>query len=189
MRQTVPLAAASVAAAVTGTASPANAQAREATAAPPAPVAAPHFPPITASNLEGRAFDLPGDLEGEHNVLLVGFAQAQQADMDTWLPSLHALAAVVPTLRVYEMPVAPRRALAMRWMIDGGMRRNIPDRAAREATITLYTDKAALRRSLGLPDEARIYVLLVDRAGAVRWQAAGRYTPEAFAELERALGR
>jgi len=154
-----------------------------------APAPEPRFPPVTARNLEERSFQLPGDLEGTLNVVLVGFAQEQQADMDTWLPKLRALAAAVPALRVYEMPVAPRSAAVMRWMIDGGMRRNIPDRAAREATITLYVDKAAFRTSLGLPDESRIYVLLVDRAGTVRWRAAGPYTAAGFAALERAVGR
>ena len=67
------------------------------------------------------------------------------------------------------------------------MRRGIPDPAVRSATITLYTDKSRFRQALGLPDEERIYVLLVGRDGAVQWRAEGAFDAARAEALERLL--
>lgn len=67
------------------------------------------------------------------------------------------------------------------------MRMGIPDRKAREATITLYLDKPAFRRDLALHDEERIYVLLVNSRGDVFWQAEGPFTEEKGQGLRHAL--
>ena len=69
--------------------------------------------------------------------------------------------------------------------IDGGMRRGIPDAAVRAATITLYIDKAPFRESLRLPDEDRIYAVLVDQQGRVFWRGEGRFDERMGAELAR----
>lgn len=108
--------------------------------------------------------------------------------MDTWLPLARCLARERPALRFYEIPTLNRGWRSFRAMIDGGMRGGIPDRAAREATITLYVAKGPFRQALGIPDERSIHALLVDRAGRVRWRADGVFTPEKAAALERALG-
>ena len=145
------------------------------------------FPNVTGRSLTGRTFHLPGDLEGERNVVLVAFKRHQQEDVDTWMPHLRPLAAADPGLRIYELPTLGRRYLLMRGIIDGGMRGGIPDSAVRAATITLYINKSPFRRALAIPDEDRIHVILVDRGGRILWRSAGRYTAEAEAELESRL--
>jgi hypothetical protein len=77
----------------------------------------------------------------------------------------------------------------MRSFIDGGLRAGIPDRAVRAATVTLYIDKSPFRRALGLRDEDRIYVLLVDREGRVHWRTEGAFDAKAGADLESTLLR
>jgi hypothetical protein len=143
------------------------------------------FPSVEGSNLEGRQFALPAGFEGELNVVLVAFQREQQADVDSWMPFLTTLRESRPGLKVYELPTLGRRYRMMRPFIDGGMRRGIPDRAVRESTITLYIDKSPFREALQLGDEDRIYVLLVDRQGRVRWRAQGRFDERAAAELAR----
>ncbi|HXY19290.1 MAG TPA: hypothetical protein VEH83_04780 [Gemmatimonadales bacterium] len=145
------------------------------------------FPAVTGRSLAGRTFHLPGDFEGQRNVVLVAFKRHQQEDVDTWTPHLRPLAAEDPGLRIYELPTLGRRYLLMRPIIDGGMRGGIPDSAVRAATITLYINKQPFREALAIPDEDRIHVILVDRAGRILWRSAGRYTAEAEAELERRL--
>jgi hypothetical protein len=80
-------------------------------------------------------------------------------------------------VRFYELPTLRRGYLLLRPVIDGGMRSGIPDSVTRDLTITLYTDVAAFRDSLGLATDERIHTLLVDAAGVVRWQGEGSYTP------------
>jgi hypothetical protein len=141
------------------------------------------FPGVEGSNLEGEHFNLPSDFKGDLNVVLVAFRREHQIDVDSWMPFLKTVGESRRDLRVYELPTLGRRYRLMRSFIDGGMRRGIPDAAVRSATITLYIDKAPFRESLRLPDEDRIYVLLVDQKGRVFWRAEGRFDERRGAEL------
>jgi hypothetical protein len=145
------------------------------------------FPNVEGSNLEGERFVLPSGFKGALNVVLVAFQREQQDDVDSWMPFLKTLGASGRDLRVYELPTLGRRYRMMRPIIDGGMRRGIPDRGVREATVTLYIDKTPFRESLQLRDENRIYALLVDRQGRVHWRAEGRFDERAGAELARRI--
>jgi hypothetical protein len=145
------------------------------------------FPTVEGSNLEGEHFSLPSDFKGRLNVVLVAFRREQQADVDSWTPFLTTVGERRRDLRIYELPTLGRRYRLMRPFIDGGMRRGIPDAAVRAATITLYIDKAPFRESLRLPEEDRIYVLLVDQKGQVSWRAEGRFDARTGAELVRRL--
>ncbi len=157
-------------------------------ALPPAQAdSTPRFPRVTGSNLEGRSFVLPADFDGEFNVVLVAFRREQQADVDGWMPFLKELAARFDDVRVYELPTLNRSYRWMRSFIDGGMARGIPERAVREATITLYIDKTPFKRALGIGTEDSIVSYLVARDGRVLWRADGRFTPDAGAALEVAM--
>jgi hypothetical protein len=143
------------------------------------------FPSVEGSSLEGEHFTLPADFKGGLNVVLVAFRREQQDDVDSWTPFLKTVVGSRPGVRVYELPTLGRRYRLMRPFIDGGMRRGIPDAAVRATTITLYIDKDPFRESLRLPEEDRIYVLLVDRQGKVYWRAEGRFEARSGAELVR----
>ena len=145
------------------------------------------FPRVEGSNLEGQHFALPSDFGAPLNVVLVAFKREQQGDVDSWTPFLKSALATRPGLRTFELPVLGRGYRLMRPFIDGGMRRGIPDAAVRAATITLYIDKGAFRESLQIPDEDRIYVLLVDAQGRVHWRTDGRFDERAGAELLRRI--
>lgn len=147
----------------------------------------PSFPRVTGRNLENREFTLPGDLEGELNVVLVAYERWQQDVIDTWTPHLGKLAAEFSGLRVYELPVISFAMRMMRVWIDGGMRYGIPDKAVRETTITLYTNVSAFNRALGLGSTRTIYVLLVDRQGRVLWRGQDRFDPQQLAALRAAV--
>lgn len=142
----------------------------------------PVFPDVRGRNLEGREFALPKGFEGELNVVLVAFRREQQADVDSWMPALRALAARHPALRVYELPTLSSNYRLMRRFIDGGMRRGIPDASVRAATITLYLDRQRFQRALGITGDDAIHVLLVDRQGTIHWRAQG---PSSDAAIER----
>jgi hypothetical protein len=143
------------------------------------------FPTVIGSDLMRRKRTLPVDFEGEVNLVLIAFKQWQQSQIDTWLPVADHLEQTYDGFRYYELPVIQRLNFVARTFINEGMRAGIPDPSARSRTITLYVDKAALRRSLDLPDEDRIYELLVDRRGAILWRATGAYAPETARGLSK----
>ena len=92
-----------------------------------------------------------------------------------------------PALRYYELPTLPPMNPIYRMSLDLGMKMGIPDRAAREATITLYLDKDAYRRALDIPDETTIVVMLVTPTGDILWRTTGAYTEETGRGLAVAL--
>jgi hypothetical protein len=145
------------------------------------------FPTVVGTNLEGASVRLPDGLDGQLNLLLVAFRQVQQADVDTWVPYTDALEGRRPDVRAYELPVLAAAYRLARPFIDGGMRAAIPDPAVRARTITLYLDNGAFRAALGVPDEDRIHVRLVDRSGATHWSGYGRWDAAKAAALDAVL--
>jgi hypothetical protein len=143
------------------------------------------FPEARGSNLEGREFALPSDFDGGLNLVFIAFQRGQQALVDTWLPFARDIASRQTRLRYYELPTIYEANSVVRWFIDSGMRRGIPDVTAREATITLYLDKEKLREQLQIPHQDTIHVLLVDADGLVVWRSDGAYTGDRGMEIDQ----
>ncbi len=137
------------------------------------------FPTVTGSNLLRQKLTLPRDFRGELNVVFVAFQQWQQMEVNSWIPLAQELEKQTRGLYYYELPTIQSRNIFYQKFINEGMRAGIPNQTSRERTITLYLDKAAFRRSLEMPDEDHIYVLIVDRLGKVLFSTRGAYTPEA----------
>ncbi len=145
------------------------------------------FPEIEARGLDGRRFRLPGDLEGDRNIVVVAFRRRQQELVDGWLPALLELERQLPGLRVYEVPTISRTWSPARRFIDGGMTRGIPDPGARARTLTSYTDVGRVLAALGLKDTETIAIVLVERSGGIAWQGSGRFSEEKLRGLAAAL--
>ena len=147
-----------------------------------------HFPSVKATSLEKRDFNLPADFEGDRNLLLVAFEREQQKDVDTWLREMKRFEELDPGFHYYELPTIQRPNAFARWFIDTGMRHGIPDRNARERTITLYLDKAPFCAALHIADQTKIYAFLVDREGKVLWRSEGVFDETKGSSLRSALG-
>jgi ATP10 protein len=145
------------------------------------------FPNCRGKNLNGKRFSLPKDFGGEKNIVFIAFTRDQQRSVDTWLPFAKEQSRLRPNTTLYEIPVIGQMIGPVQSMIDGGMRRGIPDTKTRDITITLYLNKKRFRSTLILPDERRIYALLVDKKGLVLWRSEGDFTPEKGASLQKAL--
>jgi hypothetical protein len=147
-----------------------------------------HFPRVKASNLEKHDFNLPADFEGDRNLLLVAFEREQQKDVDTWLREMKRFEEFDPGFYYYELPTIQRPGAFMRWFINTGMRHGIPDRKARQRTITLYLEKKPFLDSLLITDQKKIYAFLVDREGNAQWRSEGVFDETKAASLRSALG-
>lgn len=146
------------------------------------------FPTVSGKNLERNSFQVPSDLDGALNVLLIAFQRWHQSLVDTWVPFLQQIEEKHADVRYYELPTIQQLNPFSRIFINEGMRAGISDPTARERTITLYLDKKAFREALDLPHEDDIFVLLVDRKGRVLWRASGGLTPEKAESLMSAIG-
>ncbi|MFW9794993.1 MAG: hypothetical protein ACFFEE_11850 [Candidatus Thorarchaeota archaeon] len=147
------------------------------------------FPDVCGNNLNGKKYQIPTDLKGEFNILLVPFQQWQQGLVNSWVPFLEDLMKKNPHFDYYEIPTIRKMNFFFRRMIDGGMRGGIPSRDTRERTITLYIDKAPFKASLGIPTEDTLYLYLVNREGNILWQETGELSEEKATSLEDALAK
>ena len=147
------------------------------------------FPHVSGTNLERKQRSLPQDLEGQVNLLFVTFRQWHQREVNTWVPTARLLEANHTGIRYYELPIIRSQSLSAQAFINSGMRAGIPDRLARERTITLYLDKASFRQALDMPDEEHIYVLLLDGDGQIVWRERGAMTSDKKAALASQVAR
>jgi hypothetical protein len=142
-----------------------------------------HFPVVSGYNLNRQEFEFPRDFEGDYNLLIVPFQQYQQQIVNTWIPFAQEVEASFPGFIYYELPTIYEMPVLSRTFINEGMRAGIPDRTARERTITLYLDKEVFKSALGISTEDDIYLFLVNRDGDIAWRASGAYTTEKANDL------
>jgi carbon monoxide dehydrogenase subunit G len=143
--------------------------------------AQPHtLSPLAGRTLDGQEYELPGDLAQPYSFLVVAFRREQQSLVDQWLPWLIDLERRRPDVAVYELPVLSSAFSPVRWLIDGGMTRGIPDAAARARTVTVYTDVQTVVGNLGLAGTDTIAVVIIERSGRILAREVGGFeTPKA----------
>lgn len=145
------------------------------------------FPDISGENLEKKKYNIPYDLEGELNLLIVPFQRWHQSLADEWSVFLNNIEKSNQDFRYYEVPTLNSGYKVMRFMIDGGMRAGIPDRSVRERTITLYTNKPLFEEQLNINSEDTIYLFLIRRNGEILWRSEGEYDKQKGEELLKTI--
>ena len=153
----------------------------------PVSAVAGQLPVFEATDLAGEPRSLPDGLEGEVNLLLVAFEQAQKADTDTWLPTGASLYEEFQGFSYYGLPVLPKSLRMMRPLVEAWMKSRITDPVARRHVVALYVERAEFRAAVGLPEKTGMALLLVDRLGRVRWTGLGRWSAETEASLRVAV--
>ncbi len=114
--------------------------------------------------MDGTAVALPEVGKGAPLLLLIGYQQNSQFDLDRWLQAL-SLAAV--RVRTFEVPTIPGLVPGMfSGFIDGGMRRGIPEEDW-GGVVTVYGDGGAIAQCTGNDDGLPGRVALLDRTGVV----------------------
>ena len=144
------------------------------------------FPDCKGENLEKKSLQLPRDLQGDLNIVILTFEREQQAAVNTWIPAAQELCAASPSLRYYEVPVIQKTTRQAEIALNQGMVQGIPAQSDRERTITLYTEKKRFEQSLAITDESMIHILLLDRKGKIVWRGEGTETPEKTIALTKA---
>ncbi len=146
------------------------------------------FPPVTSYSLDKQKVALPGELEGETNLLLVSFKEEQQSDIDSWLPAAQALQHTNFQFRYYQLPVAERENFIFRWWESSSMRSDQSDPETWHWIIPLWVDRKKFFEDLTIPNDKEVVVLLIDRQGRIQWRSTGPMTPDKRAALMTAAG-
>lgn len=122
------------------------------------------FPQVTGTSLAGQEVTFPDVGRGAPLLLLIGYEQDTQFDLDRWIQALDAAGLQV---RAFELPTLPGMVpRLLSGVIDGGMRRGIPQEDWL-AVVTLYGDAAKVAEFTGNEDGLPGRIVLLDGAGKV----------------------
>lgn len=138
------------------------------------------FPTVYGQNLEKDAVVIPDDFTHQFTLLLIGYKQDSQFDIDRWLIALDMTETKVA---VYEIPTIqglfPRMFSTM---IDNGMRRGIP-KALWKGVITVYNDGDKVQAFTGNNNPNNSRVALLDDQGNILYFYDGGFSVSALNEL------
>jgi hypothetical protein len=142
------------------------------------------FPSVVGTSLGGDEVRIPEDFAGEPVLLLVGYEQDTQFDLDRWLLGLTQVGIEV---RTYELPTIPGLApRVFSGAIDRGMRSGIPSEDW-GAVITVYGDGHAITRFTGNENKLPGRILLLDAEGRVIFFHDRGYSVGTLQRLRAAL--
>jgi hypothetical protein len=149
------------------------------------PVLAQSIPSVTAYDLNKKKIVWPDALAAQRTVMIIAFTRSQQAQVDGWVNGLNLKAPGAPAW--FEVPLINDPGSVARWFIDNGMRSGIRDASARARVVTVYGNKAAMMKTMGLAGEDRVHAIVVDRRGKIMARASGAFSESGAAPILAAL--
>jgi hypothetical protein len=143
------------------------------------------IPSTTGTTLDGKSIVLPRDLAPQATVLILGFTQHSQDATTAWEKAVRA-SILAPGITYFDIPFLEDAPRFVRPMILRAIRKQVPD-IVKPRFLPLTTDEAAWKQVASFSDSAphAAYVLLVDRAGNIRWQTHDALSPELLTQLSR----
>jgi hypothetical protein len=122
------------------------------------------FPTVSGESLEKVEVEMPKYFEGSKTILLLGYKQDSQFDIDRWLIGLDQ---TKTEAKVYELPTIQGMFPRMfSTLIDNGMRKGIP-KELWGGVITIYKDGATVQEFTGNENGNNARVLVIDETGKV----------------------
>lgn len=139
------------------------------------------FPSVTGESLERKTFRIPEDLKGRTAILLVGYEQRAQFDIDRWILGFLQLETPV---RLVEVPtIAGMMPRMVQGMINDGMRSGIPEEDWK-TVVTVYQDAEKIIRVFGNERPQSALVVVLDKDGIVRGHQSSGYSATRVKEVD-----
>lgn len=142
------------------------------------------FPTVSGESLEKIEIEMPKYFNGSKVILLLGYKQDSQFDIDRWLIGLDQTETKV---KVYELPTIqglfPRMFSTF---IDNGMRKGIP-KELWGGVITIYRDGSVIQEFTGNENGNNARVLVIDENGKVIYFYDRGFAVSALNQLRQKL--
>lgn len=142
------------------------------------------FPSVSGESLEQNIVNIPEDFNGKTTLLLIGYKQNSQFDIDRWLIGLDMTNTEVD---VYEIPTIqglfPRMFSTV---IDNGMRAGIP-KSLWKGVITVYKDGEKVQKYTGNENPNNARVVLLNEQGIVMYMYDDGFSVEALNQVRSLL--
>jgi hypothetical protein len=142
------------------------------------------FPSVSGQTLEKELMTFPDDLTGEVALLLIGYKQDSQFDIDRWLIGLDMTQTQVS---VFELPTIQGLFPKMfSTLIDNGMRSGIP-KPLWKGVVTIYKDGDKVQAFTGNAQPNNARVVLLNAQGKVIYFHDQGFSVDALNQLRAQL--
>jgi len=142
------------------------------------------FPTVNGESLEKIDIEMPQYFNGSKVILLLGYKQDSQFDIDRWLIGLDQ---TETKAKIYELPTIqglfPRMFSTF---IDNGMRKGIP-KELWGGVITIYRDGSVIQEFTGNENGNNARVLVIDENGKVIYFYDRGFAVSALNQLRQKL--
>ena len=136
------------------------------------------FPPVTADALDKAKLNLPADFDRPLNLLVLSFARDQQDAVASWIQTAQQIKSAHPQLQLWVLPISSREDVLYKWWLNSSIRGSLLNNQSAHYTVPLYVNKPQFRKTLAIPSEKQIVVLLTNKAGMVLWRGEGAATDD-----------
>lgn len=143
-----------------------------------------NFPSIKGQSLNQDWVKIPNDFTGKPTLLLIGYKQNAQFDIDRWLIGLDMTNTQID---VYEIPTIQGLFPKMfKTTIDNGMRKGIP-KELWKGVITVYEDGDLVQAFTGNESPNNARVLLLNSKGKIIYFYDRGFSVSALNKLKKKL--
>lgn len=126
------------------------------------------FPTVRGKSLSGQEMTLPDQFKGKMVIIVIGYVQETQFDIDRWGIGFFTADLNLPT--VYEVPTIPGLLPSLfKETIDKGMRSGIPAESWKDVVTVYGSDGGRIAEWTGTEVPRNCRVLLLDENGVVVW--------------------
>jgi len=140
------------------------------------------LPGLKGEFLTGRPAQLPDAAAGRVALLALGFTYDSRFPVEAWIGRFRKDYRDNPQVTFYEIPMIGGMARLGKWFIDSGMRKGTPVKD-QENVITVYGDTGSWKQRMGYQSPDAAYLVLLDKAGAVRWLHSGAFDEDVYKDL------
>ena len=142
------------------------------------------FPSVVGTTLEKKSVSIPDDFNDDLTLLLIGYKQNSQFDIDRWLIALDVTETQV---KVYEVPTIQGLFPEMfSTVIDNGMRAGIP-KPLWQGVVTIYDDGEKIQAFTGNENASNTRVVLLNKNGEILYFYDQGFAVDALNKLRMAL--
>jgi hypothetical protein len=145
------------------------------------------FPELIGTSLLLEQVRVPSALSGDFKLIVVSYDDAQQPDVDEWLPALENLNDDFPQIAGYYVPMLPKSAADSSFFIIGGMAAVAQNDTDRARTIVVFTNVDAFNQLVDVPNTDTIQLFLLDDDQKIIWQGSGIYNENTLNDLRDKL--
>jgi hypothetical protein len=146
------------------------------------------LPVLTGQFLTGREAQLPQAASGRVALVALGFTYQSRYPVEAWGHWYRETMDQRTDVTLFEVPMIGGLATLGRWFIDRGMRNGTPVEL-HDQVITVYGGTGDWKRRLSYSPahEDDAYLIVLDRAGVIRWIHHGAFDQARADELQRLL--